>query len=73
MEERGGSERNCFRLLANTAGACGKRRSLLVPRTEQLIIRAIDSTGASQPETVAWNLKGYLYNAWYRLPIRVGS
>ena len=41
--------------------------------TEQLIIRAIDSTGASQPETVAWNLKGYLYNAWYRLPIQVGS
>ena len=41
--------------------------------TRQLIIRATDSTGAVQPETVAWNLKGYLYNAWYRLPIRTGS
>ena len=42
-------------------------------RTDQLIIRAIDSTGAIQPETVEWNMKGYLYNAWYRTPIQVGS
>ena len=41
--------------------------------TDQLILRAIDSAGAVQPETVDWNLKGYLYNAWYRTPIQVGS
>ena len=41
--------------------------------TDQLILRAIDSAGAVQPETVDWNLKGYLYNAWYRTPVQVGS
>ena len=41
--------------------------------TKQLIIRAIDSAGAVQPETVDWNMKGYLYNAWYRTPIDVGA
>ncbi|MFP6620064.1 MAG: molybdopterin-dependent oxidoreductase [Pirellulaceae bacterium] len=45
----------------------------VTPSTEQLIIRAIDSAGGVQPETVDWNLKGYLYNAWYRTPIQVGS
>ena len=42
-------------------------------KTDQLIIRAVDSTGAVQPEAVDWNLKGYLFNAWYRTPIQVGS
>ncbi|MCH2210972.1 MAG: molybdopterin-dependent oxidoreductase [Fuerstiella sp.] len=41
--------------------------------TRQLIVRAVDSTGAVQPATVDWNLKGYLYNAWYRLPVQVGT
>jgi sulfite oxidase len=41
--------------------------------TKQLIIRAVDSAGAVQPETVDWNMKGYLYNAWYRTPIEVGT
>lgn len=41
--------------------------------TSQLILRAIDSAGDVQPETVDWNLKGYLYNAWYQTPIQVGS
>ena len=42
-------------------------------KTTQLIVRAVDSAGTVQPETVNWNLKGYLYNAWYRTPIQVGS
>ena len=46
---------------------------MVTARTRQLIVRAIDSAGQVQPETVDWNLKGYLYNAWYRTPIRVGS
>ena len=41
--------------------------------TDQLILRAIDSAGAVQPETVDWNLKGYLYNAWYQTPVQVDS
>ncbi|MBN80476.1 MAG: hypothetical protein CMJ70_10075 [Planctomycetaceae bacterium] len=41
--------------------------------TKQLTLRAIDSAGTVQPETVPWNLKGYLYNAWYRLPVQVRS
>lgn len=41
--------------------------------TQQLMIRAIDSSGAIQPETANWNMKGYLFNAWYRTEIRVDS
>ncbi|MEO2032253.1 MAG: molybdopterin-dependent oxidoreductase [Planctomycetaceae bacterium] len=41
--------------------------------TKQLIIRAIDSSDAVQPQSVDWNLKGYLYNAWYRTPIQVDA
>jgi len=39
--------------------------------TEALLVRATDSTGATQPEQVAWNLKGYLMNAWHRVPVQV--
>jgi sulfite oxidase len=41
--------------------------------TSQIIVRAIDSSGQIQPETVAWNLKGYLFNAWHKTPLRVGT
>jgi sulfite oxidase len=41
--------------------------------TTQIIVRAIDSTGSVQPETVAWNLKGYQFNAWHKTPVRVSS
>lgn len=37
--------------------------------TGELIVRARDNFGAVQPASVPWNLKGYLYNAWQRLPI----
>ena len=39
--------------------------------TTTLIVRATDSEGDVQPESVAWNLKGYLYNAWHHTPIDV--
>lgn len=39
--------------------------------TEALTVRAIDSAGEVQPETVAWNLKGYMFNAWQRTPLKV--
>ena len=38
--------------------------------TSQLIVRTTDSAGNRQPESVAWNLKGYLFNAWHRTPLR---
>ena len=33
-------------------------------------VRATDSQGNTMPETVLWNPKGYLYNAWHRVPGR---
>ena len=32
-------------------------------------VRAIDSTGARQPESGEWNAKGYLYNGWHTISI----
>lgn len=37
--------------------------------TTELLVRAFDSTGHSQPESVPWNVKGYMYNAWHRVPL----
>lgn len=39
--------------------------------TKELIARATDSRGDSQPEIVRWNAKGYLYNAWHRVPVQI--
>ncbi|HEY2602122.1 MAG TPA: molybdopterin-dependent oxidoreductase [Thermoleophilaceae bacterium] len=38
----------------------------------ELVVRAFDSAAATQPEDLAglWNVKGYLNNAWHRLPLR---
>lgn len=44
---------------------------LLVKNATELIARVTDSSGAVQPEKVDWNLKGYMYNAWYRTPVKV--
>ncbi len=41
------------------------------PATKQLVVRALDSTGQMQPRAVEWNMKGYLYTAWHRVPITV--
>lgn len=38
--------------------------------TRRLIVRAFDSAGNGQPRSVPWNLKGYLYNAWHRVPVK---
>ncbi len=46
-------------------------RTDITQMTENLIVRATDSDGHVQPASVDWNLKGYLYNAWHRKPIRV--
>lgn len=39
--------------------------------TKSLTVRAVDSVGEMQPESVAWNLKGYMFNAWHKTPLRV--
>jgi sulfite oxidase len=45
----------------------------ILPETTELLVRATDSAGHMQPQSVAWNLKGYLFNAFHRTPIRVRS
>jgi len=45
----------------------------VTPQTKQLLVRAIDSSGNAQPPRVPWNKKGYLYNAWHRVPLTVQS
>jgi sulfite oxidase len=37
----------------------------------ELVVRATDSRGQTQPEQGQWNLKGYLHNAWHRVRIQV--
>jgi sulfite oxidase len=41
----------------------------LAPGKHQLVVRATDSAGRSQPEKGDWNLKGYLYNGWHRCEV----
>jgi sulfite oxidase len=36
-----------------------------------LAVRSTDSRGVPQPESGAWNFKGYLYNGWHRVPVTV--
>lgn len=37
--------------------------------TKELIVRATDSRGDVQPESVRWNAKGYLFNGWHHVPL----
>jgi sulfite oxidase len=41
--------------------------------TRELIVRATDSRGKTQPDHVDWNFKGYLFNAWHRIGVHVTS
>ncbi len=45
----------------------------LAPGAHTLICRAVDSTGAVQPETTPWNFKGYGFNAWHRIHMTVAK
>jgi sulfite oxidase len=42
-------------------------------RTTSLLVCARDTSGAMQPERVDWNLKGYMYNAWDKVPLDVDA
>ena len=35
----------------------------------ELIVRATDSRGDTQPENAEWNMKGYMFNGWYHVPV----
>jgi sulfite oxidase len=43
----------------------------LAPGEHELVVRAWDSAGATQPEAAAplWNFKGYANNAWHRVRV----
>lgn len=45
------------------------------PGAHQLVVRAWDSAGNTQPEHPGeiWNFKGYLNNSWHRVKIRAGD
>ncbi len=43
--------------------------AVMNPETE-ICVRATDSLGNTMPETVPWNPKGYLYNAWHQVTLR---
>lgn len=42
-------------------------------KTEEIIVRAVDSENTRQPPRANWNLKGYMYNAWHRMPVTIES
>ena len=43
----------------------------VTPATRELVARAWDSAGQTQPPDVAhvWTFKGYMNNAWARVPV----
>lgn len=41
----------------------------LASSANELVVRATDSRGESQPEHADWNMKGYMFNGWYHVPI----
>jgi len=38
----------------------------------ELTVRATDSRGDTQPADATWNLKGYMFNGWYHIPVNAG-
>ncbi len=46
-----------------------KTRLLVPGDAKSLVVRTIDSAGLVQPQTVPWNAKGYMFNAWHEVPL----
>ncbi len=42
----------------------------LTATTTSLLVRATDSSGETQPQTMPWNAKGYQYNAWHKVSVK---
>ncbi len=45
----------------------------VTPATKQLVVKADDSKGNTQPQIVPWNIKGYMNNSWHDLKVNVES
>jgi sulfite oxidase len=56
---------------ADFAWGLWNARVQVSPATKHLIARATDSSGQTMPESVPWNAKGYMYNGWHKLPVKV--
>ena len=70
----GGRHWKRAKLTAPTREYCWQLWSVEMPigvKTSHLMVRAVDSQGNSQPPAVKWNLKGYLFNAWHKVPVTV--
>lgn len=39
--------------------------------TRGIVVRATDSAGKTQPQHVDWNKKGYLFNSWHKVPVKL--
>lgn len=62
------------RLSAETGAYCWRlweAEVSVTANTRGLVVRATDSAGKKQPQTVDWNKKGYLFNAWHKVPLKV--
>lgn len=40
------------------------------PTTRELIVRATDSRGETQPQMPRWNANGYRFNGWHCVPVK---
>lgn len=44
----------------------------LTPTSSNLLVRATDSSGETQPQQMLWNAKGYQFNAWHKVSVKRG-
>lgn len=72
LSSDGGRTWNSATLQGKSQEYCWQLWSGEVPlqkRTSSVQVRATDSSGIQQPETIVWNPKGYLFNAWHSVPL----
>lgn len=70
----GGKTWNAAKLTPPAAEFCWRLWSAEVSitnQTQEIIVRATDSRGDTQPQMPRWNAKGYLFNGWHRVPVKV--
>lgn len=44
----------------------------ITPKTESLLVRAVDTSDEIQPRETPWNAKGYQNNGWHKVSIKQG-
>lgn len=68
----GGKTWSAAKIDSKTAAYCWALWSAeinLPQGAESLLVRATDSSGETQPREMPWNVKGYQFNAWHRVPL----